>query len=332
MESEPIFLEWAEVLELHDQSLAEFGGSAGIRDSGLVESALASAKNTFFFGSGDLFDIAAAYAFHIAEAQAFLDGNKRTAIASAIAFLHLNGIAEVPNDDALYEAMIAVAKHRLDKLGLATIFRSCAEGGSGLVLEERPFAIAKKRERKDTKYTLRPGQTSIEGLPSSLLGVSGILPIPMILDLTVGEEIVLCWFDSTPSVHEFDSIKPFNLYLSTGLFRSKYGPLLWMVFFATQGLANSPFRAAIECFVNPASELQVATWRRLSRQTHCHLLVLDAKGQKKRFLEFENNFEIDRALELMEQACSGSEVKDFGKAKEEFSEAFTIETLLKLRL
>jgi len=330
MESEPIFLEWVEVLELHDQSLAEFGGSAGIRDSGLVESALASAKNAFFFGSGDLFDIAAAYAFHIAEAQAFLDGNKRTAIASAIAFLHLNGIAEVPNDDALYEAMIAVAKHRLDKLGLATIFRSCVEGGRGLVLEERPFTTAKKPERKNTKYTLSPGQTSIEGLPASLLGVSGILPLPMILDLTVGEEIVLCWFDPTWFVHDLASINPFSLYLKTGLFSSNHGPVMWMVFFVTEGSTKSQLRAAIECFVNPASELQRGVWKRLSRQTHVHLLVLDAQCQKRRFLEFENNFEIDQAMNLLEQTCTGSEVKDFDQAKEEFGKTFTVEALLKL--
>jgi death on curing protein len=89
---EPRFLTLAEVLHLHDQSLARFGGLAGIGDRGLVESALASAKNTFCYGGGgSLFEIAAAYAFRIAEVQAFLDGNKRTAAAAAIAFLRLTG-------------------------------------------------------------------------------------------------------------------------------------------------------------------------------------------------------------------------------------------------
>jgi hypothetical protein len=231
----------------------------------------------------------------------------------------------------LYDAMIAVAQHRLDKFGLATIFRDHAAGGSGLRLEEPSFATTSRSERKNNRYTLSPSQSTIEGLPTSLLGVSGILPMPMILDLTVGEEIALCWFDSTPFVHELASIQPFSLYLKTGLFRSKYGPLMWMVFFVTEGSASLPKRAAVECFVNPASELQVAIWKRLSLQTHCHLFVLDSLGQKKRFLEFENNFEIDRALELMEQACSGSEVKDFDRAKEEFAKTFTIAALLELQ-
>jgi death-on-curing protein len=85
--SEPVFLTLDEVLQIHARSLTEHGGSEGIRDQGLVESALASAKNTFYYGHGDLFDVASSYAFHSAESQAFLDGNKRTAVASAIVLL-----------------------------------------------------------------------------------------------------------------------------------------------------------------------------------------------------------------------------------------------------
>ncbi len=124
---EPRFLTLAEVLHLHDQSLARFGGLAGIGDRGLLESALASAKNTFWYGSGGWFEIAAAYAFHIAEAQAFLDGNKRTAAAAAIAFLRLNGLPFPPDDGSVYSAMIAVANKHLDKPGLAERLRRLVE-------------------------------------------------------------------------------------------------------------------------------------------------------------------------------------------------------------
>jgi death on curing protein len=83
---EPRFLKLAEVLYLHDESLTRFGGSSGVREPGLVESALGSAQNAFWYGRGNLFDIAAAYAFHIAESQAFVDGNKRTAAAMTARF------------------------------------------------------------------------------------------------------------------------------------------------------------------------------------------------------------------------------------------------------
>lgn len=72
------------------------------------------------------FDVAASHAFHIAEAQAFCDGNKRTAIATAIAFLAGNGFEPTVTgelQDTLYEAMIAMAEKRMDKAGLAALFR-----------------------------------------------------------------------------------------------------------------------------------------------------------------------------------------------------------------
>jgi death-on-curing protein len=64
--AEPLFVTRAQIKKLHDSSLARFGGSAGVRDEGLIDSALAAAKNAYFYGHGDLFDIAAAYAFHLA--------------------------------------------------------------------------------------------------------------------------------------------------------------------------------------------------------------------------------------------------------------------------
>ena len=120
------FLELAELNELHVDSLREYGGADGVRDAGMIESALASAMNTALYAGGDVFDVAATYAFHIAEAQAFIDGNKRTAIASALAFLLMNHPMRRPVDatlDALYAAMIAIARHELDKTGLAALLR-----------------------------------------------------------------------------------------------------------------------------------------------------------------------------------------------------------------
>ncbi len=82
--------------------------------------------NTWFYGRGDLYDVAAAYAFHIAEAQAFIDGNKRTAVAAALSFLGKNGEPVLEDDGSIYQAMIDIANHRLDKPGLAAIFRRLA--------------------------------------------------------------------------------------------------------------------------------------------------------------------------------------------------------------
>ena len=70
--------------------------------------------------------MAAAYAFHLAESQAFVDGNKRTGLAAAYMVLSLNGYSLSRDEERLYEAMIAIGTHRLDKAGLANVFRECS--------------------------------------------------------------------------------------------------------------------------------------------------------------------------------------------------------------
>jgi death-on-curing protein len=127
---EPRFLGRETVLQLHSQSLLRFGGSEGIRENGLIDSALGAAMNAYFYGQGDFSDIAATYAFHIAQAQAFLDGNKRTAVATALVFLEYNGVLQTPGNMKIYDAMIAIAEKRLDKSGLAELFRRAALSAS----------------------------------------------------------------------------------------------------------------------------------------------------------------------------------------------------------
>jgi death-on-curing protein len=121
--SDPRFLTLAEVCLYHDQSLAAFGGLNGVREPALLESAVAQPQNDFAYANADLFGIAAAYAFHIAQNQPFLDGNKRTAVMSALAFLKLNGIDRIVDWRAIYDAMIAIAEKRMTKNELARLLR-----------------------------------------------------------------------------------------------------------------------------------------------------------------------------------------------------------------
>lgn len=124
--NEPTFLTLDEVFRIHARSLAEHAGSDGARDPGLVESALASAKNIFYYAHGDMFEVAAGYAFHLAEAQAFIDGNKRTAVVAALVFLARNGVYARPATWELYTVMIDVAEKKKNKADLAKLFRDRA--------------------------------------------------------------------------------------------------------------------------------------------------------------------------------------------------------------
>ena len=87
----PVWIYRETVLILHEQLLAAFGGSSGIRDKGLLESALARPENLFAYGKPDVFDLAASYGAGLVKNHPFVDGNKRIGFAVAVLFLDLNG-------------------------------------------------------------------------------------------------------------------------------------------------------------------------------------------------------------------------------------------------
>lgn len=124
----PQFLSVEEVIALHAAQIARFGGSGGIRDIGLLESAVATPQ----VGVGDdylhrdLFEMAGAYLFHIVMNHPFIDGNKRTALHAALTFLADNGYRADLSADAAYNLVIAVCEGAVTKRQLADMFREHA--------------------------------------------------------------------------------------------------------------------------------------------------------------------------------------------------------------
>lgn len=121
--NEPIWVRDDVVLALHERLLAEFGGAEGIRDSSMLDSAMGRPKQRFHYGSGDLFDLAAAYAFGIARNHPFVDGNKRTAFASAAVFLGLNCHRLIASEADAVLQTLALAAGALDEAGYAAWLR-----------------------------------------------------------------------------------------------------------------------------------------------------------------------------------------------------------------
>lgn len=111
---------------LHDESLAEHGGAAGVRDPGLLESALARPQNLVAYGQPDLADLAAAYGVGLAKNHPFVDGNKRAAFLAVGLFLALNGqrLAATQADATL--TMFSVAAGTLDEAAFAAWLRGHA--------------------------------------------------------------------------------------------------------------------------------------------------------------------------------------------------------------
>ena len=110
-----VWLEKALVLAVHDRQVAEHGGSAGVRDEGLLESALARPQQLHAYGdpAPDLADLAAALAYGLARNHPFVDGNKRTAHVAYRVFLELNGAELLATDEEKYAAMLALAEGKL---------------------------------------------------------------------------------------------------------------------------------------------------------------------------------------------------------------------------
>lgn len=111
------------VLALQERLLAGFGGLGGVRDAGLLDSALARPQQLFAYSRPSLFDLAAAYAFGLVRNHPFLDGNKRIGFASALLFLELNGLCfSAPEAEATLKTL-ALAARELDEAAYATWLR-----------------------------------------------------------------------------------------------------------------------------------------------------------------------------------------------------------------
>lgn len=121
----PVFLTLAEVIEIHTNQIELYGGLEGVRDIGLLQSALAQPESSFggVWLHGDLLEMAAAYAFHISENHPFFDGNKRTALVSALVFLELNRISLFDPKQELLAAMLKIADGKLGKKEFAAILK-----------------------------------------------------------------------------------------------------------------------------------------------------------------------------------------------------------------
>lgn len=114
--TEPIWLPKAAIIALHERSLSEHGGLAGVRDAGLLESALGKPLNLFAYGERSLWLLAASYAFGIAKNHPFHDGNKRSAFVAGVVFLDLNGVEfEASETDAVIEVLALAAGERTEK-------------------------------------------------------------------------------------------------------------------------------------------------------------------------------------------------------------------------
>lgn len=127
---EPIWIRTIEALAFHSQQVALFGGSDGVRDMGLLESALARPQNLFAYAEtlATMADLAAAYAFGIARNHPFIDGNKRTAMQVSFVFLEFNGFPVTASQEEACLTFLGLAAGEITESRLAYWFAEHTEG------------------------------------------------------------------------------------------------------------------------------------------------------------------------------------------------------------
>ncbi len=127
----PTFLRVEDVFDIHTVQLRRFGGAVGVRDRAMLESAVAQPRVTVGgeLAHADLFSMAAAYLFHLVQAHAFIDGNKRVGLLAALVFLEINGIVIEHDSETLYELTLSVAQGHVRKDEVAATLRRLAGEG-----------------------------------------------------------------------------------------------------------------------------------------------------------------------------------------------------------
>ncbi len=150
---EPKVIHWVErrlALAIHDRQLAEHGGSSGVRDEGLLESALARPQQLFAYGDPlpDLADLAASLAFGLARNHPFVDGNKRTAIVCCEVFIEMNGASLEAGDAELFPVVLELAEGHLSVEQFAGWLRAHLRPLAGRNVQE---PVPRYRKRSGTQ-------------------------------------------------------------------------------------------------------------------------------------------------------------------------------------
>ena len=123
---EPVFLGLDEVIEIHSDQISRYGGHPGIRDIELLKSAVAmpAAGCGENYLHADIYEMAAAYLYHIVRNHPFTDGNKRTGAVASIVFLIMNGIEVNAEEDSFERMVLLAAKGKMDKAAIAQFFKN----------------------------------------------------------------------------------------------------------------------------------------------------------------------------------------------------------------
>lgn len=153
---------------------------------------------------------------------------------------------------------------------------------------ENTFSLNNQWSIGKTKWARLP-------LPEHVFQQACVIPFPAMLDPHIGTETILCIIDPTDFIHELSAVKPFQLFISMGLIKTNYGPVVYVLYHVPN--PNSPEPVVIlEQTLNPFDAKMLAPYHDLARQSHWHVFLVDGAGNEVSWFEFENNFRAASSL------------------------------------
>jgi len=166
--------------------------------------------------------------------------------------------------------------------------------------------------------------------PPELTHLNGIIPLRVVIDSSIGDEIGLYWMDRTSFIYDLGSLRPFQLFLKTGFFRSSNGPLMFLLFYIPDPAKSVQPFASVDFHINLFQpEMMDVLWD-LSTQTHWHLTLLGAENKVVDFFEFENIFGLAQVLLAAEEIKQKVPCFDFMAVKQEFMDKYSLDDLYKM--
>lgn len=176
------------------------------------------------------------------------------------------------------------------------------------------------------KWTGGDVNFDFKSMDPRILRADGIMPIPVRLSPKTSAEVVLLYIDHTPFVYELARIRPFNMYLKSGMAKTAHGPILFHLFRFCAQDPGTPI-LLVDAYANPYNTQQMTVWRALSQQSHWHLFLVDSQAEQVGFFEFSNTFNLEQSLAAASDACKGMIEGNFLAAKAEFYDKYTVDDL-----
>lgn len=163
-------------------------------------------------------------------------------------------------------------------------------------------------------------------LPPFFEGRSGILAFRATLDSSIGPEMVLPIFDHTTFVFDLAALRPFELFLKSGVVRTSAGPVLFLLFWLRNPKDDKPF-AMWDITLNPHDSAQIQRYWELAHQSHWHVFVLGLANEVMGMYQFENGFGLADAIAFAVEACRPVPCLDFEAAKAEYERDYSLADL-----